>query len=78
MIKTTYYHVEQWVPNSPEGLGVWGWTCKTYHDKITDRADAEAKMAEEMARFEEVRAHIANLQANVKFRITEEVKEVPC
>tara|TARA_R110000737_G_scaffold248390_1_gene258396 strand:- start:66 stop:662 length:597 start_codon:yes stop_codon:yes gene_type:complete len=51
-VTITYYNVEQMVPNSSEGIGVWGWTCQTTHDKITDRAEAEAKMAEEMARFE--------------------------
>ena len=38
MIETTYYNVEQMVPNSPEGVGVWGWTCITHNDKMTDRA----------------------------------------
>ena len=37
MIETTYYNVEQMVPNSPEGVGVWGWTCNTHNDKMTDR-----------------------------------------
>ena len=83
MIETTYYNVEQMVPNSPEGVGVWGWTCITHNDKMTDRAEAEAKMAEEMAGWEkylaqeqervaegseEARDYIAKLQANVEFR----------
>ena len=89
MIETTYYNVEQMVPNSPKGVGVWGWTCIGRNDKMTDRAEAEAKMAEEKAGWEkylageqervaegseEEKDHIAKLQANVKFRITEEVK----
>jgi len=88
-VTITYYNVEQMVPNSSEGIGVWGWTCQTTHDKITDRTEAEAKMAEEMAGWEkylaqeqervaegseEAKDYIAKLQANVKFRITEEVK----
>jgi hypothetical protein len=89
MIETTYYNVEQMVPNSPEGVGVWGWTCITHNDKMTDRAEAEAKMAEEMTGWEkylvkeqdrvadgtdEQKEYVAKLQANVKFRITEDVK----
>ena len=89
-ITITYYNVEQMVPNSAEGIGVWGWTCHTTHDKITDRAEAEAKMAEEMAGWEkylaqeqervaegseEARDYVAKLQSNVKFRIVEDVRE---
>ena len=88
-VTITYYNIEQMVPNSSEGIGVWGWTCLTTHDKMTDRAEAEAKMAEEMTGWEkylvkeqdraadgtdEQKEYVAKLQANVKFRITEDVK----
>ena len=88
-ITTTYYNIEQMVPNSYKGVGVWGWTCDTVNDKITDRAEAEAKMAKKMASWEkylvkeqdrvadgtdEQKEYVAKLQSNVKFRIVEDVK----
>tara|TARA_R100000655_G_scaffold40865_2_gene76665 strand:+ start:6520 stop:7104 length:585 start_codon:yes stop_codon:yes gene_type:complete len=90
MIKITYYDVEQWVPNSLEGIGVWGWVSSTHNDRIRDRAEAEAKMLKDKSTWEEYLAeecervtdsgseeekdHVAKLLANVKFRITEVVK----
>ena len=87
MITTTYYNVEQRVYNSPKGAGIWGWTNATMHDKITDRAEAEAIMikkrqgwvdylAKEMASAtdQDLIDHLANLQANADFRIVEDVK----
>jgi len=87
-VTITYYNIEQKAPNSSEGIGVWGWTCITRHDKMTDRAEAEAQMAEDKASFDtylerehrrapslETESHIADLQANVEFRIVEDVRE---
>ena len=87
MITTTYYNVEEKVFNSPDGLGVWGWT-KSRQNETTDLAEAEANMAKKKAGWDayivkqlarddidqEIIDHLTNLQANSEFRIVEEVK----
>ena len=87
MITTTYYNVEEKVFNSPDGLGVWGWT-KSRQNETTDRAEAEANMAKKKAGWDaylvkqlarddldqEMIDHLDDLQANSEFRIVEEVK----
>lgn len=87
MITTTFYNIEEKVFNSPEGMGVWGWTNITRNKKITDLVEAEAIMVSKKARWDSYLAaemtkpldqvaldHIANLQANSEFRIVEDVK----
>lgn len=86
MITTTYYNFEEKIFNSPDGMGVWGWT-KSRQNETTDRAEAEANMAKKKANWDiylagqlanvhdqESKDHVANLQANSEFRIVEEVK----
>ena len=86
MITTTYYNFEEKVFNSPNGLGVWGWT-KSRQNETTDRVEAETNMAKKKASWDaylikqlakdndqEIINHLANLQANSEFRIVEEVK----
>ena len=87
MITTTYYNFEEKIFNSPDGLGVWGWT-KSRQNETTDRAEAEANMAKKKAGWDaylvkqlarddldqEMIDHLDDLQANSEFRIVEEVK----
>ena len=87
MITTTYYNFEEKIFNSPDGLGVWGWT-KQRKNETTDRAEAEANMAKKKAGWDaylvkqlarddldqEMIDHLDDLQANSEFRIVEEVK----
>lgn len=88
MITVTYFAVEQKTFNSPEGLGVWGWSKVWVNGrKITDRAEAEALLeekknyfcrwvADELAKAtsEDAISHIKKLIDNTDFRIVEETK----
>ena len=87
MITTTYYNFEEKIFNSPDGMGVWGWT-KSRKNETADRAEAEANMAKKKACWDaylvkqlarddldqEMIDHLDDLQANSEFRIVEEVK----
>ena len=86
MITTTYYNFQEKVFNSIDGMGILGWTKKRQNE-TTDRAECEAKMAEQKSSWDaylsdqlanahdqEIIDHLANLQANSEFRIVEEVK----
>lgn len=83
-VTTTYYNVESMKPDFDRN---WDWKCETRHDKITDRAEAEAILAKKQDRWttyleselesadtEEHREWLRELLAKNEWRITEDVK----
>lgn len=83
-VTTTYYNVEA---KKPTYEGDLEWHCETYHDKITDRAEAEQILADKKERWtnhlefalqstndEEHAEWLRHLLANNEWRVTEDVK----